>query len=165
MPSSKQRHSRRLYALHSTPYTLHSTPYTLHPTLYPLHSTPYTLHPTLYTLHSTTYTLHLTLYALHTTLYTINSLSHSKFLILNYQLPSSSSSSSSSSISPQNRHNSYIQKNLIVNLVHCKFFTTFATDSYAGGSMSRAKCFAMGLSWVGFGHIKIAFIDALRLTN
>ena len=31
--------------------------------------------------------------------------------------------------------------------------------------MSCEKRFAMVLSWVGFGHIQIAFIDALRLTN
>ena len=31
--------------------------------------------------------------------------------------------------------------------------------------MSREKCFAMVLFGVGFGHIKIAFIDALRLTK
>ena len=30
--------------------------------------------------------------------------------------------------------------------------------------MSCEKRFAKGLSWVGFGHIEIAFIDALRLT-
>ena len=35
-----------------------------------------------------------------------------------------------------------------------KFFCTFALESYAGGSMSREKRFAMVLSWVGFGHIK-----------
>ena len=39
----------------------------------------------------------------------------------------------------------------------------FAVESYAGGSMSCEKRFAKGLSWVGFGHIEIAFIDALRL--
>jgi hypothetical protein len=31
--------------------------------------------------------------------------------------------------------------------------------------MSCEKCFAKVLSWVGFGHIEIAFIDALRLIS
>ena len=34
----------------------------------------------------------------------------------------------------------------------------FAVESYAGGSMSCEKRFAKVLSWVGFGHIEIAFI-------
>ena len=59
-------------------------------------------------------------------------------------------------------------KNALLNaffLHTCKFFTTFANDSYARGSMSREKRFAKVLSWVGFGHIKIAFIDAFRFVN
>ena len=31
--------------------------------------------------------------------------------------------------------------------------------------MSCEKRFAKVLSWVGFGHVEIAFIDALRLTK
>ena len=39
-----------------------------------------------------------------------------------------------------------------------KFYCNFAPDSYAGGSLSCEKRFAKVLSWVGFGHIEIAFI-------
>ncbi len=39
-------------------------------------------------------------------------------------------------------------------LLNSKKSTTFAAESYAGGSMSCEKRFAKVLSWVGFGHIK-----------
>ena len=61
-------------------------------------------------------------------------------------------------ILPQRYKNIAIQQKnhlfFIPMLYNSEILCNFAAESYAGGSMSCEKCFAMGLSWVGFGHIK-----------